>query len=921
VEANVATTVPASPVDPSPAPGVDLFGREGDLAAVRTLLRRARLVTVVGPGGVGKTRLATTVADAYEAAPVARGELAPVPDPGGVPNAIAEALGFPSVEAAAVGVADAERLLLLDNVEHHLDVVASVVEMLLTACPGLSVLATSREPLAAAHEQVIALEPLRTPTGEHPSEIAAAPAVQLFLARAAALGVSFDDRELTTVAAIVRRLDGLPLAIELAASRARGLGVDDILRHLDARFELLTRRHDRGPTRHRSLEAAIGWSFERLDPAVQRFFARLGAFCGPFTVDAARTVAAPDEAVTTTLDRLDVLVSRSLIGASSRDGRSIYQLPESVRLYARHRLDDLAETDACDARCVDHYVGLALSNARQAATAWTSDLMDELAAEHLNLLDAVRWCLAVDTTCDRAATLLLPQWALAHNGRAAAVRELGELALARWPERRDATWALLAAVTATARIAEGDVEGGDELATTVLATDADLASVIALRVRYLVASHRNDAAGALDWLDRLSIRARMAGVPPFEVEAEIFRAATLTLGGQDEEAIRVADAVRRRAADAGDLLQVFADLTYGALRSARDPDAGRLVLDEVAAAAGRVSYPWAVGTVHRVRGVLAFVGGDMRAAADGFGRSLDAYLEVGQLGEVAGTLRWIAGLLVVSGRRDVAARMLLPASPSAPLLAAAEREHLDVLLAQVTPMPSTNLRDAIVAARDALAEVVGRRVPETASATPDVGRPIAAPQRGQAPASVEGVADAAENRWIREGAVWELSFEGRTVRLPHAKGLSDLAVLFQRPGHEVSASELMGSSVESGDLGPVVDATARRAYEQRIRELQVEMEEAESFGDLHRAEVARMELDQLIDVLTAATGLAGRDRRSGGSDERARSAVTRRIREAMRRVGDVHPALGEHLAGTVRTGRWCAYEPSNPRTWLVVTGP
>jgi hypothetical protein len=135
-----------------------------------------------------------------------------------------------------------------------------------------------------------------------------------------------------------------------------------------------------------------------------------------------------------------------------------------------------------------------------------------------------------------------------------------------------------------------------------------------------------------------------------------------------------------------------------------------------------------------------------------------------------------------------------------------------------------------------------------------------------------------------------------------------------------AAADLMGAGVDSCDLGPTIDDDARRAYEQRIRDLQAELEEAEGFGDLHRAELARVELDQLIDALASATGLAGRARRVGGTDERARSAVTRRIRDAMRRVGEVHPALAEHLVATVHTGRWCVYSPAEPREWMVVTG-
>jgi tetratricopeptide (TPR) repeat protein len=175
-----------------------------------------------------------------------------------------------------------------------------------------------------------------------------------------------------------------------------------------------------------------------------------------------------------------------------------------------------------------------------------------------------------------------------------------------------------------------------------------------------------------------------------------------------------------------------------------------------------------------------------------------------------------------------------------------------------------------------------------------------------------------EARWTREGAVWALAYAGSTVRLPDAKGLADLAVLLARPGRDVAATELIGAEFDEADVGPTIDEQARRAYEQRIRTLQEELDEATAFGDLARADRARGELDQLVDALTAATGLRGRARRTGGTAEKARSAVTHRIRETIRRVHAAHHPLGEHLMGSVRTGRWCRYEPdADAPQWTV----
>ena len=170
----------------------------------------------------------------------------------------------------------------------------------------------------------------------------------------------------------------------------------------------------------------------------------------------------------------------------------------------------------------------------------------------------------------------------------------------------------------------------------------------------------------------------------------------------------------------------------------------------------------------------------------------------------------------------------------------------------------------------------------------------------------------------REGSVWALTFDGATIRLPDTKGLQDLATLLARPGRELAAGELMGAAVDIPDLGDVLDASARRAYERRIIELQAELDEAEAFADSARAGQARQEFEQLVDALAAGTGLSGRARRSGGSADRARSAVTWRIRAAIRRITPLHPTLGAHLDDTIRTGRWCAYAPTDDPVWTVV---
>ena len=335
-----------------------LVGRETELTALRHLLDPGSLVTVVGPGGVGKTRLALAAADDVQVPEPVVCELAGVTDPAQVAGAVGEALGFPSLRVALVGLAETERLLVLDNCEHLLDAVAEVAELLLQDCPRVAILATSREPLAVPGEHVLRLHPLALPATDDPTGIQTSPAVQLFLARASAAGASgvLDGGTAADVARLCRGLDGLPLAIELAAARTPSLTPAEILDHLDRRLDVIARRRQRGLARHRSLEAAIGWSYDRLSSAMGEFFERLGVFAGPFSATAAKAVAAePTRDLLGVVDALDHLVAQSLIAARQQSGQTWYVLLDTVRAFARTRLAQGGQLDEARDRWVDYH--------------------------------------------------------------------------------------------------------------------------------------------------------------------------------------------------------------------------------------------------------------------------------------------------------------------------------------------------------------------------------------------------------------------------------------------------------------------------------------------------------------------------------------------------------------------------------------
>ena len=287
-----------------PAVLTSFVGRAGPVREVAGLLERHRLVMVTGPGGVGKTRLAGQVARAV-AGRFADGawlaELAPVRDPAQVPAVVAAALGVreqpgvPAAEAVARVLARQQLLLVLDNCEHVIGAAAGLCAGLLAACDDVRVLATSREPLALAGEARYRLGPLALPGPGEAAEAGGSEAVALFADRARQVDAHFtlDGQAGPVVARLVTRLDGMPLAIELAAARVEALGAGQLLDRLDDRFALLTAGDRLAAGRHRSLAATVEWSYRLLEEGERRVFRLVSVFPGPFTLEAAEAVAGP----------------------------------------------------------------------------------------------------------------------------------------------------------------------------------------------------------------------------------------------------------------------------------------------------------------------------------------------------------------------------------------------------------------------------------------------------------------------------------------------------------------------------------------------------------------------------------------------------------------------------------------------------
>jgi predicted ATPase len=347
---------------PLPADASSFVGRDRELAELKALLDRSRLLTLAGPGGVGKTRLALELARATEASyPGGAGlvELAALGDPRLIPDVIAAALdvrGMPGqglIEAVAEFLASRSVLLVLDNCEHLLATTARLTDKLLRSAPQLIILTTSREPLRVSGEVVFRVPSLDIPDPEEaaePRDLLRYEAVRLFADRAAAAapGFAVDAENAVDVARICLRLDGLPLALELAAGRLGALGPRAIAERLDDRFRVLRSASHTSPTRQQTLTATLDWSHELLERDERTLFRRLAAFVGGFELDAVERVCAGGNLDGTFIaDVLARLVEKSLVSAQGGSaGEPRYWLLETVRAYAHERLEEAGETSA-----------------------------------------------------------------------------------------------------------------------------------------------------------------------------------------------------------------------------------------------------------------------------------------------------------------------------------------------------------------------------------------------------------------------------------------------------------------------------------------------------------------------------------------------------------------------------------------------
>jgi predicted ATPase len=515
---------PVAPDIPRPRGGDNLpaeltrfIGREDELDEVARLLGRGPLLTLTGPAGCGKTRLALQLAarqrdDFRDGACLV--ELAPLAQPELLAEAVAAAVGVPlraRADPEAVlreALAGRELLLVLDNCEHLVADAARFTEGLLRVCPELQVLATSREPLGITGEIAWRVRSLTLPApGTDPAE---AESVRLFADRAATArpGFELEAANTTDVARICRRLDGMPLAIELAAARVAALAPAEIADRLNASF-LLRQGRRTAVTRQRTLEAALDWSYRLLDEGERALLRRLAAFAGTFGLDAAEAVCAgPPLQDGEVLDDLMGLVDKSLVSVGDAGAGSGYRLLEMIRHYARERLDEAGETAERLERHARWYAG-------RLTRAGSPPDVERLDRDQDNLRAALAWLLDHDPPAAlRMAASLGDYWLL--RGRLAEGRTWLERAVARTPEAtRDVATALLGTLGFVGR--SGDVTESARLAQRSLAIFRGLGdragASAALHALGLISWVQGDYAVARQWLTQALEEAGFADSP------------------------------------------------------------------------------------------------------------------------------------------------------------------------------------------------------------------------------------------------------------------------------------------------------------------------------------------------------------------------------------------------------------------------
>jgi predicted ATPase/DNA-binding CsgD family transcriptional regulator len=648
-----------------PAQVSSFIGREAELAAVRALVGGSRLVTLTGAAGAGKTRLglqaAAGLADGSRDG-VWFADLAPLGDPDLVAVTVADVLGVrqepgrPVTDTVVAAVGRRSLLVLLDNCEHVIGACAKLADALLRGCPNLALLATSREPLGIGGEYVYRVPSMGVPAdGDEAETVWASEAVRLLADRAAAQGVLLaqDAGAVAVAGRICRRLDGIPLAIELAAARLRGMPAGELEARLDERFALLTGGSRAGLARQQTLRAMVDWSWELLNAAEQAVLAALSVFAGGFGLAAAEAVAAgPEVPAAEVLGLLGALVDKSLVQFDRTGaGPGRYRLLETVRQYAAGRLDALGPAAAGAARLAhrDYYLTLAEAAAPRLVgpdqAAWLDRLDDELG----NLRAAIAFSQAQADPAPglRLAASLRVYWrARGHTAEGAGALR----ALLDAPAAQGTTLPRARALAAAARLLQqtGDYAIAEhycqEALTIARAAGNDYLVAELLRIRAVILLRQGQPGAALPVIESGLGLAHHLGEPYLTARLLSARAFAADVAGDHACAARDAAESARLFRQAGDRLGVghmLGNLGYYEL-SAGDLDAARRHLAESHAIARPLNDRYSIVHTTFNLGLAEYLGSSLDAAQALFAESLDLARRTGMRAMMAYALIGLA---------------------------------------------------------------------------------------------------------------------------------------------------------------------------------------------------------------------------------------------------------------------------------------
>ena len=658
-------------------------GREDQLVVLAKMLGASRLVTLTGMGGVGKTRLALQIA-AEVIGQFPDGawwcEFAPVTDPAMVWETLATSLRVqPSpgraIDESVLDYLAAKRLLLvLDNCEHLLDAVARLVDAIEHRCPKVSVLATSREGLAVAGEQLVAVPPLGVPAEDADGDdLRQAEAVCLFWDRASAARSDFalTDRNVGAVGVLCRRLDGIPLAIELAAARVRSLSPDDLVSRLDQRFKLLTHGSRGALERHQTLRSTIDWSYDLLTPTERHALDRLSVFAGGCDLGAAEAVLPDDELdAADVVDVLGQLVDKSLVVVDDVDGGLRYRLLETIRQYARERLDASSDPVALRRRHADHYVALAEAAGPHLRgrehVEWTSVIMRDID----NFRAALDWAVEAPSK-EHALRLVAP---LAVQGR------IGDLAM-EWAATAIAipggdghplvpvvaTWAAWGATLAGDLVRAEDLVATAEQAQAALGTRLPSVARAQAILAFFHGAFDEARRHAAEWVEL----ARASG-DAYELAHALTMLASaiqITEPTLDAAIATIDEAVRVARAAGVDSALPFALPLLATWLPYEESERALALLDEATEVSTRIGDRWGAANTTHQKGHIAGRRGEWRTALRAIVDAADQNLQLGALANVglchlAGVAFWELGLFepaaVLIGKSDAMSEAQIP---------------------------------------------------------------------------------------------------------------------------------------------------------------------------------------------------------------------------------------------------------------------